>query len=82
MRTLRSHYADVHPETGHGITEDVVAQGATFLDSLSPYTPDQAADSLGQLALLHAAMWCDPIAVTAPWLELRTEARTRAGRAW
>ncbi|MGH3250031.1 MAG: phosphotransferase [Trebonia sp.] len=78
VRTLRSRYADVHAESGHGIviTEDVVAQGGTFLDSLSPYTPDQAADSLRQLALLHAATWCDPIAVTAPWLAPRAEART------
>jgi Phosphotransferase enzyme family len=78
VRTLRSHYADVHPETGHGIfiTEDVVAQGATFLDSLSPYTPDQLAESLRQFAQLHAATWCDPIAMTAPWLAPRAEART------
>jgi hypothetical protein len=78
VRTLRSRYADVHPETGHGIviTEDVVAQGGTFLDARSPYTPDQAADSLRQFALLHAATWCDPIAHTAPWLAPRIEART------
>ena len=61
MRTLRSVYADVDPTTRHGvvITEDVVAQGATFLDSHSPYTPDQAADSLAQLANLHVATWGD-----------------------
>jgi aminoglycoside phosphotransferase (APT) family kinase protein len=78
VRTLRSHYADVHAETEHGvfITEDVVAQGATFLDSLSPYTPDQAAESLRQFAQLHAATWCDPLATTAPWLASRIEART------
>jgi hypothetical protein len=77
VRTLRSRYADVHPQTGHGIiiTEDVIAQGGTFLDPRSPYTPDQAADSLRQLALLHAATWCDPVAVTAPWLAPRAEAR-------
>jgi len=78
VRTLRTHYADVHPETGHGIfiTEDVVAQGGTFLDALSPCTPDQAAESLRQFARLHAATWCDPIAVTAPWLAPRAEDRT------
>jgi hypothetical protein len=78
VRTLRSRYADVHPETEHGIviTEDVVAQGGTFLDSLSPYTPDQAADSLRQFARLHAATWCDPITQAAPWLAPRAEART------
>lgn len=78
VRTLRCRYAGVHPETGHGIviTDDVAAAGGTFLDSLSPYTPDQAAESLRQFALLHAATWCDPVAVTEPWLEPRAEART------
>jgi hypothetical protein len=78
VRTLRSRYADVHPETGHGIliTDDVVAEGGTFLDSLSPYTPDQVAESLRQFALLHASTWCDPDAVNAPWLAPRAESRT------
>jgi hypothetical protein len=69
-RTLRSVYADVHPETSHGvvITEDVVASGGTFLDALSPYTPDQAAASLEQLARLHAATWGDPRWAGASWL--------------
>jgi hypothetical protein len=78
VRTLRSRYADVHPDTGHGIiiTEDVIAQGGTFLDGRSPYTPDQAADGLRQLALLHAATWGDPMAQDAPWLAPRAQART------
>ena len=40
VHTLRSVYADVHPETRHGvvITEDVIEAGGTFLDALSPYT--------------------------------------------
>ena len=38
VRTLRSVWADVHPETRHGvvITEDVIAQGGEFRDALSP----------------------------------------------
>ena len=36
------------------ITEDVVAAGGEFLDALSPYSPDQAARSLAELAQLHA----------------------------
>ena len=78
IRTLRSRYTGVHPESGHGIiiTEDVIAQGGTFLDATSPYTPDQAAQSLSQLALLHAATWGDPAARTAPWLGPRLESRT------
>jgi len=78
IRTLRSRYTGVHPDSGHGIiiTEDVIAQGGTFLDATSPYTPDQAAQSLSQLALLHAATWGDPAARTAPWLGPRLESRT------
>lgn len=73
VRTLRSVYADVDPATRHGVvvTEDVVAQGATFLDALSDYTPDQAAESLEQLAELHAATWGDPAYAEAAWLASR-----------
>jgi Phosphotransferase enzyme family len=75
MRTLRSVYADVDPETRHGvvITEDVVARGATFLDALSDYTVDQAADSLSELAKLHATTWEAPAFAAAPWLASRLE---------
>ncbi|OLT12151.1 aminoglycoside phosphotransferase [Actinomadura sp. CNU-125] len=81
VRTLRSVYAGIDPETGHGvvITEDVVAQGATFLDATSDYTPEQAAESLAQLATLHAATWGDPAIGAAGWLAPRLGA-TLAGR--
>ena len=61
VRTLRSVYADVHPTTRHGviITEDVIAAGGMFLDALTPYSVDQAAESLEQFALLHARTWGD-----------------------
>ena len=44
-------------DTGHGIIvmEDLVAGGSTFLTALSPYTVDQTAATLDQLARLHAA---------------------------
>lgn len=73
MRTLRSVYADVDPATHHGvvITEDVVVQGAVFLDALSDYTPDQTAQSLEELAKLHAATWADPAYADAAWLAPR-----------
>jgi hypothetical protein len=73
MRTLRSVYADVDLETRHGvvITEDVVAQGATFLDARSDYTPEQASESLEELAKLHAATWCDRRFADADWLAPR-----------
>ena len=76
IRTLRSVYADVDPATRHGvvITEDVLGQGATFLNALSPYTPDQAAESLSQLATLHAAAWERPALRDSPWLASRLSA--------
>ncbi len=73
VRTLRSVYADIDPQTYSGvvITEDVVADGATFLDGRSEYSPDQAAESLTQLARLHASTWGDPAVTAVPWLESR-----------
>jgi hypothetical protein len=75
IRTLRSVYADTDPETRHGvvITEDVVAAGATFLDATSTYTPALAAESLAELAKLHAATWGDPAVGAARWLTPRLE---------
>jgi hypothetical protein len=73
LRTLRAVYADFESETKRGIiiTEDVVAQGAVFLDALSDYSPQQTAESLTQLARLHAATWCAPALADAPWLANR-----------
>jgi hypothetical protein len=70
VHTLRSHHAEVDESTGGCvvISEDVVAQGATFLDSLSPFSPDDAARSLEELATLHAATWMAPDVATADWL--------------
>jgi hypothetical protein len=72
VRTLRSVYADVDPRTRHGviITEDVAAAGATFLDSLSDYSVDQAAASLEQYAILHGRSW-ESDALDRPWLAPR-----------
>lgn len=68
VRTLRSVYSGINAENRHGvvITEDISAQGATFLDGRSVYTPDQVAESLAQLARLHARTWDN-----APWLTSR-----------
>ncbi|MDO7842137.1 phosphotransferase [Sphingomonas immobilis] len=48
-------YTAIDPENGHGllIMKDMVVEGATFLTALTPYSPDQARDSLAQLARLH-----------------------------
>ena len=73
LRTLRSVYADIDPETGHGIviTEDVIAQGGVFLDATSDFTPDQTAESLAELAKLHASTWNSPALGAADWLAPR-----------
>lgn len=73
VRTLRSVYADFDDSTRHGvvITEDIVAQGGTFLDSGSSFTPDQVAQSLEQYARLHAATWGSPRWAGQQWLAPR-----------
>jgi len=71
VRTLRSVYADEDPQTRHNvvITEDVIASGGVFLDALSPYTPDQTAESLTQYAKLHGATWGKSRWAKAAWLD-------------
>ena len=80
VRTLRSVYAGVDPETGHGvvISEDLVEQGATFLDATSDYTLDQTAESLEQLARLHVATWMAAAWAETPWLASRLERQLQA----
>ena len=75
VRTLRCVYADVDPQTLDSviITEDVAVHGATFLDGRSRYTPDQTADTLEQLARLHASAWGDPALTAVGWLRPRLE---------
>jgi hypothetical protein len=70
VRTLKSVWADVDPETNHGvvITEDVVEAGAVFRDTLTPCTVEQTADLLAEAARLHAYAWENPSAASAPWL--------------
>ena len=48
-------HAAVDPETQHGLVlmEDLVAGGCRFLTALSPYSPDEVARTLEQLARLH-----------------------------
>ncbi|WP_163548062.1 phosphotransferase [Candidatus Frankia nodulisporulans] len=73
VRTLNSLYADLDPRTQANviITEDVVAQGARFLEPTSEYGPAQVAESLAQLARLHAATWLSPKLADVPWLTPR-----------
>ena len=81
VRTLEAVYAEVDPETQHGvvITGDVAARGATFLDALSPYDADRAAQSLEQYAVLHGRTWGGGgESAGEPWLAPRLEATMRA----
>jgi hypothetical protein len=73
VRTLRAVAAAVDFETQDNVvvTEDELGAGARFLHALDPYTPDQAAETLGQLATLHARTWLDPELEALPWLANR-----------
>jgi hypothetical protein len=78
VRTLECFWAEVDPVTQHGvvITADVAAQGATFLDALSPYTADLVAQSLEQYAILHGRTWGRNF--DEPWLGPRLESTMHA----
>ncbi|MBS9372266.1 phosphotransferase family protein [Rhodococcus sp. B50] len=80
VRTLWSLYADFDEHTRHGvvITEDIVAQGGTFLDAGSSFTPDQVAESLEQFARLHAATWGNARWERQQWLSPRLTGALRA----
>lgn len=71
VRTLRPQYADGDLETKASvlITNDLVAEGGEFLDPLSPYSVDDTAATLEQLARLHATTWTAPMCATAAWLD-------------
>ncbi len=61
VRVPPCHYTGIDPDTGHAliIMEDLVASGNHFLTALSPYSVDQTAATLDQLAQLHARYWGD-----------------------
>jgi hypothetical protein len=50
------------------IMRDVIAQGGRFCSALEPFSPEQAAASLEQLALLHAG---STLLDGAPWIKPR-----------
>ena len=67
------HYAAVDEAADQAIIvmDDVVALGGRFLDAHTPYALDTARDTLGQLALLHAATWGPPPFADRDWLAPR-----------
>ncbi|BBX04908.1 aminoglycoside phosphotransferase [Mycolicibacterium moriokaense] len=80
IRTLHCVYADVHPDSRHGvvITRDEAAAGGDFLDGNSPFDVDQAADALTELARLHATTWRAQMWADATWLQPRLGAAVKA----
>ena len=82
VRTMRSVWADVHPQTRHGvvITEDVIAAGGEFFDALTPYSVDQVASTLGELARLHAFDWESSAPVDTSWLAPRIASTMQTAR--
>lgn len=50
------------------IMRDLIASGARFCSALEPFTADQAADSVGQIAQLHAG---SAILKDTPWIRPR-----------
>jgi hypothetical protein len=62
-------YVGLDEETRDGmvIMRDLVDAGATFLTALSPYSVEQAAATLDQIAQLHATNWAGAI-LDAQWL--------------
>jgi hypothetical protein len=73
IRSLPVIWADVDPQTRHGVilSADVTAAGGQFLDAHSEYSSDKVAESLQQLACLHAASWYTPTWTRAQWLAPR-----------
>jgi aminoglycoside phosphotransferase (APT) family kinase protein len=73
LRVPRCLHTGIDPETGHGLVlmTDLVVAGARFLTALSPYSVDDVARTLEQLARMHAV---DPARTAPPddkWLAPR-----------
>jgi hypothetical protein len=69
VRVPRALYTGFDPETMGGlvIMEDLIPKGVHFLSAMSPYTPEQARQSLDQLARLHGGTWRAD-AARDPWV--------------
>jgi hypothetical protein len=70
VRTLEPVYAGTDEALTRGVvvTGDVIAAGGRFLDARDDYTADQVAESLEQLARLHAFTWGKASYTEASWL--------------
>ncbi|MBO0732641.1 MAG: phosphotransferase, partial [Acidimicrobiaceae bacterium] len=70
LRTPRCIYTGIDETSGRSlfIMDDLVADGATFLNSQSTYTPELSMAALDQLALLHARTWGESKLAGLDWL--------------
>lgn len=73
VNTPTCRYTGIDDETGHGVIvmDDVVTDGGRFLTALEPYGPEQAVESLEQIAALHASHWGSPRLDDYSWLRSR-----------
>jgi aminoglycoside phosphotransferase (APT) family kinase protein len=73
VRMPTPYYAalDVDADQAIIIMDDVVALGGRFLNAHTPYSLDTTRDTLGQLAVLHAATWGPPPFADRDWLAPR-----------
>lgn len=55
-------------DNGVIVMKDLIEAGATFLSALDPMTPDEARQTLDQLAQLHAQAWEGSASFERPWL--------------
>jgi len=63
---------DDQTRSGMVVMRDLVEDGATFLTALSPYSVDQTAGTLDQIAKLHATNWAGEL-LEAAWLAPKME---------
>jgi len=80
IKTPPCLYAGIDPATNHGlvIMQDLVAAGCTFLQPLTPYTPEEAFASLESIARLHAAAPEGSTLYEKPWLQRTLETKFAA----
>ena len=73
LRIPNCYYAGINGETGEGvlILEDLIDSGCRFRTARIPYTVDEVAGTLAELAQMHAAYWDDKEVLQQPWLRAR-----------
>lgn len=72
VRTAVCHYVGLDEKTGRSVLllQDLARPGTTLRNALTPFTPDESAAALEQLAHLHAGPW-DNGTLALDWLSPR-----------